>query len=398
MKSVKIIFLFNQLLTSELKTGGEIRGKTILDFFKKDQQFKTEVITPNLSKNIFKESSKHIIGNNFLEKSINPEKSIYSLILFCSRTFETIKKRSKFKSDIIYSTGDFFCNVIPAIFIKKLFPKTKLVVVIHHINDKPFQRKTTSFLAGCFSYYSQQINIRLIKKHFDLVFVVNSQVKQYLANLKLKQPIIVSNNGLDIKKIENISKLFIHTKPQNHICYFGRVTTSKGSLDLPIILSKIKLSIPSIHLDIIGAVSPDIQNKLINKFTEYQCQNNYTLYGFVQNQSDVYQIISNSKVIIFPSYEEGWGISLFESVMSQRPVVAYNLPIFKEIFDDKLITAPVGNTSSLAKKTIGLIKNYNHQSTQSYIKECYTIAKKYTWKNVFIKEKRCINKLLNSSF
>lgn len=398
MKSVKIIFLFNQLLTSELKTGGEIRGKTILDFFKKDPQFNTEVIIPNLSKNIFKNYQKHIIGNNFFEKLVNPEKAIYSLILYCCRTIETIKKRSKFKSDIVYSTGDFFCNIIPAIFIKKIFPKTKLVVVIHHINKNPFQRQTTSFLAGCFSFISQQINIRLIKKYFDLIFVVNSQVKQYLRNLKFNQSIIISNNGLNIKEINKIAKPYISKIPQNHICYFGRVTTSKGSLDLPIILSKIKLSIPSIHLDIIGAVSPDIQDKLINKFTEYQCQNNYTLHGFVQNQSDVYQIISNSKVIIFPSYEEGWGISLFESVMSQRPVVTYNLPIFEDIFNNKLITVPIGDTSSLAKKTIGLIKNYNHQSTQSYIKKCFTIAKKYTWKNVFKKERKNINKLLSVSY
>lgn len=391
----KIIFLFNQLLTPELITGGEIRAKILLDYFSRDPDFQTQVITPKLSANNFKPYPYHLVGLHNLETKVNPEKSFSSFILYFLRTLELIKIKSQIKTDILYSTGDFFCDIIPSVFIKKKYPKTKLVAVIHHINTHPFKRNTTSFLAGLISYLLQRFDFYLIRKHYDLIFVVNHQVKDYLVQHHFCQPIITSYNGLFINQIKK-DFAQVENKPQsNHICYFGRVTASKGSLDLPIILSNIKKKVPDIHLDIIGSISPNIKTPLIQKFKDYNCQKNYTLHGFIQNKLNVYSIMKKSKVIIFPSYEEGWGISLFESIMSRRPVVAYNLPVFKEVFHHRLITAPIANTTEFSVKTINLIKKFSHHSTQRYINKCYQIAQKLDWQNTFNIEQKSINQLLS---
>jgi glycosyltransferase involved in cell wall biosynthesis len=220
-------------------------------------------------------------------------------------------------------------------------------------------------------------------------------VKQYLLQKKFTQPVIVVGNGLDIKTIKKQIKNLDNIEPSNRISYFGRLSVTKGVYDLPIVLAKILKNYPDIQLDIIGASIPKIKNSLIEKLNQQNCQNHYLIHDFIQDKSEIFKILLQSKVIVFPSYEEGWGISLFEAIMTQRPVVTYNLPVFQEIFKGNLITAPTGNTKVFAQNTIDLIKNYSQESTKQYIESCYKIAQRYSWENVFLTEKKYLTKLVN---
>jgi len=395
MKPIKISFLFNQLTTPTLCTGGEIRGFTIASFFKKNKNFKVEIITSEASSKLFPKFKKKIIGHQKIEKYLNRQTLFSSFVLFIERTIISLFKLSFLKTDIIYCTGDFFCDIIPTFFTKIIYPKTKAIVCIHHINQNPFKRKTNSFISGIISYLVQQLSFFLIKQKFDLIFVVNHQVKQYLLQKKITQPIIVVGNGLDIKTIKGQIENLNDIQPSNHISYFGRLSVTKGVYDLPIILAKVLKKYPNTQLDVVGASIPQIKNSLIEKFNQQNCQDHFHIHDFIKDKKDIFKILLQSKVIIFPSYEEGWGISLFESIMTKRPVVTYNLPIFDEIFEGNLITAPLGDTKTFAQKTIKLIDNYQLSSTKNYIKNCYKIAQKYSWEKVFLTEKKYLVKLIN---
>lgn len=387
-----ITFFFNQLMTPEMCTGGDIRGKIIADFFKKETEYKVKILLPKIGEKEFKHR-KIIIGNSIFEKIFSKPIPFSAFILFWCRTIESIIKFKKIKSDFFYLTGDFFCNTIPAYIIKKRYSDTKIIVCIHHINENPFKRKSNYFITSFVSYLLQRFSFYIIKNHSDIIFTVNSQVKKYLENHNFNQNIFITGNGLDIKTIKKeLSKL--HQKPLNHICYFGRVSPTKGSFDLPIILSILLKNIPNLHLDIVGIATPEIIPKLNAKFEKYHCQNHYTIHNYIKEKSDIYKIILNSKVSIFPSYEEGWGISLFESIMCRRPLVAYDLPVYKEIFENKLITVAIGNTQQMAQKVSYFLKNYQNNYTKKYIDECNRIAQKYDWNNVFLQEKKSINNLL----
>lgn len=395
MKATKIIFLFNQLMSDGIYTGGETRGKIIATKFKKNKNFDVRVMIPEISTPSFKGFKKIILGHQSFEKNINHNNLISAFILYITRTFIFISKIPSVKTDIIYATGDFICNIIPSFFLKVKFPKTKFVVCIHHINENPFKRKSNYFIANVVSYCFQQTSFFLIKKNADLIFVINDQVKDYFIKRKFKQKIVVVGNGLDTQEIKQTIDSLKNIKATNHISYFGRLSPTKGSFDLPIVLSNVLKKYPNTHLDIIGIALPEIKKPLVEKFNKYQCLGHYTIHGFIKDISDVYKIILQSKAIIFPSYEEGWAISLFESIMSKRPVVAYKLPVFIKIFEDKLTTVNIGDTTAMAQKTISFIKNYSSLSTQKYIDSCYQIAKKYDWQNVYQLEKQSINNLIN---
>lgn len=393
--SIKINFLFAQLSSGELHTGGDIRGLIIANFFKKNPKFKVTITTPKISQKSFNDYSKIIIGKSKFEKIINKQTLFSSFLIFIIHTFELLLNLKKIKADILYSTGDFFCNIIPSYFYKIFYPKTKFVVCVHHVNENPFKRKSNSFIANSISYLVQRFSFFLILKKADIIFVVNQQVKEYFLKRKFKRITIISGNGLDINQIKKEVEFSKNIKAKNHISYFGRLSPTKGSLDFPIILNKILAQYPNTHLDLIGMALPEIKKPLEEKFKKYGCFGHYTIHGFIKDRTEVFKIMRQSKVIIFPSYEEGWGISLFESILSKRPVIAYRLPVFIEIFNKKLTTAPIGNVDQMAKNAIYLIKNYSHKSTKEYIQKCYQIAQKYDWKNVYQLEKLSIQEILN---
>lgn len=388
MTTLSITFLFNQLMTPTISTGGDIRGKIIADFLKKEKKFKVKILLPKIGKKEFNHR-KIIVGQTIFEKIFSRPDVFSAFILFWCRTFESLVKIEEIKSDILYLTGDFFCNTFPAFFIKKKYPKTKIVVCIHHINENPFKRKSNHFIINVVSYLLQRLSFLIIKKTANSIITVNSQVKNYLKQHGFNQTITVIGNGLDISQIKKDLK-DLKIKPSNHICYFGRVSPTKGVFDLPEILSILLIKYPTLHLDIVGIATPEIIPKLIGKFNQYNCKNHYTIHNFIKEKKDVYKIISSSKVSVFTSYEEGWGISLFESLMCKRPLVAYDLPVFKEIFENKLATVPIGNIPKMASKIYYFLKNFHTKETQEYISNCYQIAEKYDWKNVFLNEKKAI--------
>lgn len=379
-------------MTSEICTGGDVRGQTIANFFKRNKQYQVSVCLPKIASKKFN-FSKIIIGNNILEKTISKPLPFFALILFWTRTMECLINIKKFKTDVLYLTGDFFCNTIPAFFIKNKYPKTKFVVCIHHINENPFKRKSNFLFANIFSFSLQQLSFFIIKKKADMIFTVNFQVKNYLEKHNFRQKIFVTGNGLDIHEIKNELKK-LNVTPENRICFFGRVSPTKGIFDLPEILSLLIPKHPDIHLDIIGIITPKISSILKKKFEQKNCQGHFTIHNFIKQKKDIYEKILKSKVSVFPSYEEGWGISLFESIMCQRPVVAYNLPVYKELFNNKLYTVPIGNIFKMSSQISYFFKNYQNKKTLEYVQNCFQIAQKYDWENVFLKEKKCLDKYL----
>ena len=166
-------------MSNGIYTGGETRGKIIATKFKKNKNFNVNVMIPEISTPSFKGFKKIIIGHQSFEKNINRNNLVSAFILYITRTIEYLSKITKIKTDIIYATGDFICDIIPSFFLKIRNPKIKFVVCVHHINENPFKRKSNFFIANIISYSFQRISFYLIKKSADTVFVINNQVKDF---------------------------------------------------------------------------------------------------------------------------------------------------------------------------------------------------------------------------
>lgn len=389
----QIFFFFNQLLEPHLYTGGDIRGNEILNYFNNDSKFKTYIICPKISIPCFSKKNIYSTGHLLPESLLSRSNLFIIVIMYIFRSFETLKYIQNFKNNYIYSTGDFFCNIFPSFITKLFYPKTRWITVIHHININPFKRKSNTFLSNLFSYIFQQFSFILIKHFSNIIFTVNQDVNDYLISSGFQQPVITVGNGLNITDILSKIKKNGKTKQKNQICYFGRITPTKGVLDLPKILSKILIKYPNYKLHLVGHANPEFLNIMKKKFIHYHCLDKVIYHGYVEDYYNVYRIILESNVCVFTSYEEGWGISLFEAIMCQRPIVAYNLPIYKNLFGSNLITVKLGDTDKFAKSIIKIIDNPRSKKIINSIHKCYLTAKKYDWKHVYNQEKKYIQNL-----
>lgn len=386
VKAKSIFFFFNQLADTKIYTGGETRGRYILEYFKVDPNFKVKVICPKLAASNFEDIDVLKTGQLIPEEKLPLQNLFWVFVCYLVRSIETLRYISQLKNNYLYSNGDFFCNAFPAFIIRILYPKTRWIVIIHHININPFARKSNSFFRNTISFLLQQFSFLLIKLQANLVFTDNQDVKKYLLSIGIKQPIEAVGNALNVKQVLSEIDSIGKAKVTNQICYFGRLSPTKGVLDLPEILANILSVYPDYKLNIVGQGADSFKDELKAKFKKYSCLNSVIFHGYL-SYPEAYKIILTSKVCLFPSYEEGWGISLFETIICQTPVVAYDLPVFHEIFGDNLITVKIGDTASFSRRVIQIINNDDINKVKKSIRNCYNISLKYDWKNVYQVEK-----------
>lgn len=96
--------------------------------------------------------------------------------------------------------------------------------------------------------------------------------------------------------------------------------------------------------------------------------------GFVSEQ-EKRRILGESRLLLAPSYEEGWGISVCEAMASAVPVVAYRLPVLDELFGSAYLGAPPGDVEGLADLAVRVLTDASAAKTLS--QQGLDVAKRY---------------------
>jgi glycosyltransferase involved in cell wall biosynthesis len=113
------------------------------------------------------------------------------------------------------------------------------------------------------------------------------------------------------------------------------------------------------------------------------------------NDAKALGILKSAKVFLFPSYEEGFGIAILQAMACELPVVAYKLPVYQEIFKNKLITVPPGHTDLMSQRVIFLLENPAVAKTIG--KEGIDLAKQYDWEKIASHEVKLMESLIKQN-
>jgi len=370
---MKIIFFFNSY-TKNI-SGGDIRFIELAKRLAK-MGIDIEVVTSLNGKKICLD---HNLTAKF-HQTTNEINTNHILLLYLKRIIKALKLNFNIRNgDVFYSTSDFLPDVLPA-FILKIKNNITWIQIIHHLYENPFKRKGKNFLINLLGFISQRLSFILINRKADLVIVVNPLVRKQLIKLGFKRKKIKINyNGIDLDKFRN----FAASNKRYDCVFLGRLNVSKGIFDLIEVWKIIVKKIPTATLAIIGGGDEQLKQMLKNMVKKNKLENNIDILGYLEDK-EAFGIMKSSKVFVFPSHEEGFGIAILEAMACGLPVVAWNLPVYDYIFTKGLIKVAENNIEEFANTVIKLLQKNELRSL--LIKEAKKQAMKYEWNMIYEKE------------
>ena len=262
-------------------------------------------------------------------------------------------------------------NIVLWMLLRLFKPKTKIFVVFHH--HEPRISICKNHFEFLYNYIIQKATAVMLKDS-DVILTVSQASKRELntvygigvskiSNLKqtanktrdlaknLTNRIAIVGTGIDINIfLKDSNKELIDNKRDIDFFCIGRIEKFHG---LEEIWRVIKTLRPNSNLVMVGRVSPDKASELRNAGIDHR--------GFVSEEEKI-NLYSKSKVFIFPSSREGFGIAVAEALVAGVPTVAWKLPVFEELYLKN------GNTN---------IKLIEYGDAKLFAEECVKMLNKY---------------------
>ena len=195
------------------------------------------------------------------------------------------------------------------------------------------------------------------------VLVLNSKSQKYIKQYSLTEPIIIPNfiDG----KFSSVSHVIQDTVKE--ILYVGHVQETKGCKEI----IKAAEYFPDIHFTLIGPVAKEI--------SILPCPDNVSLTGEIDH-NEIKDYLMKSDVYLFPSYAEGFSISLTEAMSTGLPIIASDAGANLDMIEDRGgIIIPIKSTEAIvsAIKDIMDPKKRSEMSVWNIrkVKENYLIDK-----------------------
>ncbi|MHB8896770.1 MAG: glycosyltransferase family 4 protein [Candidatus Geothermincolia bacterium] len=215
----------------------------------------------------------------------------------------------------------------------------------------------------------------------DKVIAISEHLGTELRSYGLKVPVELNGVGLDTKIIDESPR---PDSKQYEAVFVGRHDTEKGVFDLLDIWRDVTGQMPGAGLVMIGSSNPTNKAKLEGLIAQYALQDNVTLAGTVDDRTK-YSLIKASKICLFPSYVEEWGIVPQEALACGLPVVAYDLPVFRENIKPcpAVFLEPIGDIRAAADCALSLLEGEEYLRYESVGPE---FVSAFDWDMVAVRE------------
>ncbi|MDH5448167.1 MAG: glycosyltransferase [Candidatus Bathyarchaeota archaeon] len=300
------------------------------------------------------------------------------------------------KYDVVLAPNSTVPNLIPAYFAHHV-SHLPLCVVIHHIDiistdaspsfltvyhtyRKTGFGKSTSF----FKALAFLVILAVLRRCDVCITVSNSTARALVNNGVPEERIYVSGNGVDMKYIDSFK--FEGIKSYGGV-FVGRISKEKGVFDLVAAWRKIVDVKNDAQLLFIGS-GPDI-NAVRRTVEELGLERNIVVKGRCVDR-EMYTLMKASKVFVFPSSFEGWGLAVAEALACGLPVVCYDIPALREVFGKcrSVFLVPAGDFEKLA---VTVLEVLNMNQTKELTEASRMCVKHLNWEMVALRDLQILN-------
>jgi glycosyltransferase involved in cell wall biosynthesis len=284
------------------------------------------------------------------------------VLMYVARAIQAARRVNKLvgRQDLLVASSHFLPDVLP-VFVARSRQESKVVYIHHIIADMDRPRNLNTRLANL----QEKLCFAMIKHGFGKVIVVNQQVADRLRQMGFrKQQILLSSNF-----VAPLSGVKPYAQKDITLAFCGRMVTQKGVDDFVEVCRQLQAQVKGFRAVMIG-VGPELQRlQAIIRQEKLPIE----LAGYVDDATK-FDLVARSKLFVFPSVEEGWGIAIAEALAVGTPVVAYDLPVYSTVFGGHLHAVLLKDRVMLIRTVGQLLASYGDTSLE-YAQEQQSIAK-----------------------
>lgn len=272
-----------------------------------------------------------------------------------------------------------------------IFYNGKFIVTIHDLTILKFATGRAS--THCSLYYGiklQGFKIALnhaVYNSSKIITVSESVKKEIIDNFK------VSPNKISVTyesgELESENTKSVENLPEDYLLYIGNAHPHKNLETLFVAFKIIKKQYPDLKLLLIG--NDDYFYKRLKEYiNKINLGNEVVTKGPVKN-NQLAKYYKNAKAFIFPSLSEGFGIPGLEAMNLGCPVLASDIPTFKEIYRDGASYFNQNNPDNIAEKIISVLNDKNKK--ELLIQKGFERAKFFSWHKMASETLKIYNEL-----
>lgn len=296
------------------------------------------------------------------------------------------------KADVAITVSDYFCDVVPALVMKRINKRMKWIAWSYHKETHPSKRPGNR-LINEMTWRMQEWSFKQMARYADSIWISDSlagdDITARLLELGAESGRIYrKKNGVDIEFINHLPEV----EKSIDAVMIG-VRPNKGMADIVPIWKEVQKRRPGTTLRLTGGMVPldrlcaEIKQAGLDEVIEIvRPEGGYT------PPAEYYQRVKEARILFTPSREEGWGIAVCEALAMGMPVVAYNLPVFQSLFADTFLAVEFDDYAGFAANICRVLEDkafYDQMSEHGK-----NFVTRYDWKAIAVEELNQFKKIM----
>ena len=318
--------------------------------------YKVVIIVPESKKATFTANLSHFDNIEIIETpDFNPgemRRPISSLIHYTRELGAAFARLEVSKEDIVFATCNFHFDIIPLVLLESRY-RFRYMATHFLFSPNPAENLVRRYGFPFFKYaivWLYERSLLLIAKAFAEAFVVTNECDFTHFRARSRSRLFAFYGGVNVEQIPLCSS----EKKTRDVVFCSRLHPQKGVSGLLDIWKHVVDVLPNARISIIGNGEAKYERMLKAKAESLGIAKNLEWLGYVNNEAK-YNIYSTARIFAHSTVFDNNGMVAAEALCTGLPVVMYDIPDLRRVYDCGCVKADYGDKRAFAAAIVNLL-------------------------------------------